>query len=102
MKYILLALIIAISLTASSQEWHKATEKLKYPKISGFYSTIGYFNRYDMIHITYFLKDDTTKYTGYKFVYVDRGFYTDNSKTRRIFFNGKKERIKNVEKYFFN
>jgi hypothetical protein len=86
-----------------SQEWHSVTDTLKLPvSINNGMVSDGFFNRFDTVECNYVLKGSHTIYKGYKFVFVMQGFYTDTSITLYVFFDEKKHRIVDVQRFYFN
>jgi len=84
----------------SAQQWHPANKKLKQPpNTSGYYTTIGYFNRYDTIKCVY-AKGGLEK-LGYKAVVVHNGHYADDRRTFRVFFDQHKVRVNKVDSFYF-
>jgi hypothetical protein len=102
MRYLIAVLCILAGSTAFSQQWHPANRKLRSPKnTSGYYSTVGYINRYAAIPCTYVTRGSDQFLKGYKFVYVRQGHYVDNAKTFRVFYDAQFNRIGNVDRFYF-
>jgi hypothetical protein len=103
MKYILSLLVLFVCTSAFSQQWHPANKKLKSPKrTGGYYVTVGYSSWYDTIPCTYIIKRSAVTQKGFKVVYVHNGHYTDNARTFRVFYDERRNRIRNVERFYFN
>src|SRR5690242_17943679 len=101
MKYVAIALLLIVcQSTFAQKKWHVASYKLKLPKNNtGYYVTVAYFNRYDTVPCIYITKNSEQQLNGYKLVYFRDGYYTDDHRTWKVFFNDHLQRIYNVERY---
>ena len=102
MRYFIAVFLLLVCKTAFTQQWHPANKKLKQPKnTSGYYITVGYFNRYDSIPCTYVTHSSAQLQKGFKFVYVRHGHYIDDTHTFRIFYDENFKRINDVDRFYF-
>jgi len=63
---------------------------------------MGYNNRFDTVKCVYKLIGSDVLLRGYKYVFILEGFYIDTPNTVNVFFDDRKRRINQVEKYYFN
>jgi hypothetical protein len=87
---------------SSAQSWRPATDTLKNPSEFGqAEGSIAYISKYDTIPCKYRVEGDTHIYNGYRFVYKQNGYYTDDTRTLHVFLDIKRRRIFNVKEYCF-
>ena len=103
----LLAIILLTAaktgLSQPSPAWHKASESLTVPTSNAHtYASVNTLQKNDTVSCIYTLSGSSTLQKGFKAVYIQHGFFTDNAKTLNVFFDSNGHRIYNVEKYYFN
>lgn len=87
----------------TAQSWHSARERLSQPKSpSGFYATVSFLSRYDSVPCTYVSVSSKQPQKGYKVVYVQNGYYTDNSQTFGVFLDEQFRKVQGVRRYYFH
>lgn len=96
-------IFITNCVTAQAHGWHLATDTLKYPaSLSSIEVSVGWINDYDTVVCYYQLLGDREIFVGYKRVYKMKGFYIDDLTTIGMFFDARKRRVNNVEKYYID
>ncbi|HEY4208930.1 MAG TPA: hypothetical protein VGM31_19030 [Puia sp.] len=103
MKFAIFLLILFTGKNALSQDWHGAKERLVPPlEKHGYHMCVTYIDRHDTIPCIYIVKGSSRRLKGYKFVYVQNGYYIDDNLTYQALYDEQLHRIKNVRKYYFN
>ena len=101
MRYTILLTMIFAGSRAFSQHCHAATDTLKYISSSGYYTTVKYTNRFATVPISYKIAGSNKVYSGFKYVYIFNGFFTDREETMGVFYDKEKRRVMAVKSYCF-
>lgn len=102
MKELLVGLLVFTFQRAVAQEWHSAGERLSEPKSpSHFYVSASYLAQYDSVPCMYMNFSSGRLRKGFKVVYVHNGYFTDDSRTYRVFLDERFRRIYDVRRYYF-
>jgi hypothetical protein len=99
----ILTLLLVLSLKSFSQQWHAVTDTLSLPRSQAHGAVaVSYMNRFDTVFCYYKVSGNNNIYKGYKYVFIMQGFYTDTPNTINVFFDDRKRRVANVERFYFN